>query len=103
MAPVVSAGAAVTSGGIAHDQLGIESGVVGYDPPMSESSNDKPETGLIPDEDLPDDLDPGENPLARDPDDEDEDSAGAAGDGSGAAAEKKIQGMPDAGDPGAAG
>jgi len=37
---------------------------------MSESSNE-PELGLISDDQLPEDLNPAENPLARDPDDED--------------------------------
>ncbi|NUR09902.1 MAG: hypothetical protein HOQ22_01040 [Nocardioidaceae bacterium] len=40
---------------------------------MSESPEqpkEPPETGLIPDEDLPDDLNPEENPLARDPDED---------------------------------
>jgi hypothetical protein len=63
---------------------------------MSEPSQDKqekperPDTGLIPDEDLPDDLNPEENPLARDPDDERNDDSGGTG-------EKKVKGMPDAG------
>ena len=67
---------------------------------MSESSNEPnepnepgqgdretPDVGLIPDEDLPEDLQPEENPLARDPDGSD------AG---------KVEGMPDMGGPGAA-
>src|SRR3954453_15451912 len=45
---------------------------------MSESSNETPEVGLVPDEDLPEDLQPEENPLARDPDEDGDD----AGDGS---------------------
>ena len=57
---------------------------------MSESSHEKPDTGLIPDDDLPDDLNPDENPLARDPDDERNTSEGSD--------DKKVEGLPDAGD-----
>jgi hypothetical protein len=68
---------------------------------MSESSNEATksnddETGLIPDEDLPEDLQPDKNPLAADPDDE---SAGDGSDGSGDEA-PKVEGMPDMGQPG---
>ena len=50
---------------------------------MSESSNEQtteqssetPDVGLIPDEDLPEDLQPEKNPLAADPDDESDDPA----------------------------
>jgi hypothetical protein len=50
--------------------------------------------GLIPDEDLPEDLQPtDDNPLAKDPDDEDgTEDAGPGG---------KVEGMPDMGQPGA--
>ncbi|MBY9074269.1 hypothetical protein K1X13_05480 [Nocardioides sp. WL0053] len=78
---------------------------------MSESSNETgtstpsgderrppapPETGLIEDEQLPEDLRPAENPLARQPGDEDEDEAGTTDGGS-----PKVDGMPDMGQPGA--
>ncbi|MEO5709281.1 MAG: hypothetical protein ABIQ59_05625 [Nocardioidaceae bacterium] len=70
---------------------------------MSESSSEnessgeheKPDVGLIPDEDLPEDLQPDKNPLAADPDDESSDDG--SGDGSG---EPKVDGMPDMGQPG---
>lgn len=68
---------------------------------MSESNNkpgDKPEIGLIPDEDLPEDLQPKENPLARNPEEEG-DAEEDAGDESGPKAER----MPGVGDPGAVG
>jgi hypothetical protein len=70
---------------------------------MSESSSETgsseqhetPEVGLIPDEDLPEDLQPDKNPLAADPDDE------SAGDGSGDGGdEPKVDGLPDMGQPG---
>jgi hypothetical protein len=70
---------------------------------MSESSSEtgsseqheKPEVGLIPDEDLPEDLQPDKNPLAADPDDESaDDGSGAGGD------EPKVDGLPDMGQPG---
>ena len=89
----------------------------GYDGRMSESSNEStgssnqssesgeeretPDVGLVPDEELPEDLQPKENPLARDPDD---DTEGAEGDGpAGGSGEGKVEGMPDMGEPGAAG
>ena len=82
----------------------------GYDGRMSESSNESggssneqtgsaeehetPEVGLVPDEELPEDLQPKENPLAADPDD--------ASDGPGdASSEPQVDGMPDLGQPGA--
>jgi hypothetical protein len=84
---------------------------------MSESSNEStessnqssesgekretPDVGLVPDEELPEDLQPKENPLARDPDD---DTEGAEGDGpAGGSGGGKVEGMPDMGEPGAAG
>jgi hypothetical protein len=71
---------------------------------MSESSNETPEVGLVPDEDLPEDLQPKENPLARDPDEDgDEDGDGSPAGGSGGSGEAKVEGMPDVGEPGAAG
>jgi hypothetical protein len=71
---------------------------------MSESSNETPEVGLVPDEDLPEDLQPKENPLARDPDEDgDEDGDGSPAGGSGRSGEAKVEGMPDVGEPGAAG
>jgi hypothetical protein len=42
----------------------------GYDDPMSEPSHEEPDAGLISDEQLPEDLRPEENPLARDPGDD---------------------------------
>ena len=55
------------------------------------------EPGLIPDEDLPEDLQPtDENPLAKDPD---EDGAEDAGPGGGPD-QPKVDGMPDMGQPG---
>jgi hypothetical protein len=70
---------------------------------MSESSSETgsseqhetPEVGLIPDEDLPEDLQPEKNPLAADPDDESADGSGAGGDD-----EPKVDGLPDMGQPG---
>jgi hypothetical protein len=66
---------------------------------MSESSSENqssehetPDVGLIPDEDLPEDLQPEKNPLAADPDDE-----SASGSGSDDA---KVEGLPDMGQPG---
>lgn len=80
----------------------------GYDVAMTESENhptdaerdlaehERPDVGLIGDEDLPEDLRPTEdNPLAKDPGDD-----GDADDGGDAAADK-APGMPDMGDPGA--
>ena len=72
---------------------------------MSESSNEQtgqddaptesPDVGLIADEQLPEDLQPKQNPLAADPDDESDDS----GDQS-AGADAQVEGMPDMGQPG---
>ena len=59
-----------------------------------EGSPEAPENGFISDEQLPDDLQPAKNPLARDPGDEDE------GDESGGPGEAKVEGMPDMGQPG---
>ena len=61
----------------------------------STGSDSTPERGYISDEQLPEDLQPKKNPLARDPDDEDEDAE------DGAAPDKKVAGMPDMGEPGA--
>lgn len=62
---------------------------------MSESTNEQetPEQGLISDEQLPDDLRPDTNPMARDPDDSEGGATGPAGPQSGDA----DQGAPDAG------
>ena len=67
----------------------------------SESGEERetPDVGLVPDEDLPEDLQPKENPLARDPDDD----AGEDGSAEGGSGEAKVDGMPDMGEPGAAG
>ncbi len=67
--------------------------------------DDLPEVGLIADEQLPEDLQPAENPLARDPDDEADDGSGAGPDGGaggeGGSGGPKVEGMPDMGEPGA--
>jgi hypothetical protein len=57
------------------------------------AKHERPETGLIADEDLPEDLQPtDDNPLAKDPGESDDDtSAGGV----------KVEGMPDMGSPGA--
>lgn len=62
-----------------------------------EGSPEPPDNGLISDEQLPDDLNPAKNPLARDPGDEDDsdESSGPGGPG-----EPKVEGMPDMGQPG---
>ena len=70
---------------------------------MSESSNEQsteqggetPDVGLIPDEDLPEDLQPDKNTLAADPDDEPDDSADTS-----AGPDTQVEGMPDMGQPG---
>jgi hypothetical protein len=56
-----------------------------------------PEPGVIADEQLPDDLNPEKNPLARNPDEESEDDSPETG------GTDKVEGMPDMGQPGAAG
>ena len=53
------------------------------------NSGETPEVGLVPDEDLPEDLQPAENPLAQDPDDEDDDGEKPG----------NVEGMPDLGGP----
>lgn len=88
-------GATVTSGGI----IGTAGG---YDGAMSESANETsdqsdqsgemPEVGTISDEQLPEDLQPKKNPLARNPDEEGDDED---------ASEPQVDGMPDMGQPGA--
>jgi hypothetical protein len=55
-----------------------------------------PEFGLISDEELPDDLQPSQNPLARDPEDD-------PPEGDGGPAAPKREGMPDMGEPGPTG
>jgi hypothetical protein len=60
----------------------------------TEGSPEPPENGLISDEQLPEDLQPAKNPLARDPGDE------ADSDESGGPSEAKVEGMPDMGQPG---
>lgn len=73
-------------------------------PSESESSgeHETPEVGLIPDEALPEDLQPDKNPLAADPDESsdgrDDDRDG--GDDNGAASGPKTDAMPDMGQPG---
>jgi hypothetical protein len=61
----------------------------------SKATPEPPETGLISDEQLPEDLQPGKNPLARDPDDEPDEGAESSSD-------TKVEGMPDMGQPGPA-
>ena len=57
------------------------------------AEHEKPEVGLIADEDLPEDLQPTEdNPLAQDPGEDDKPSSHD---------EPKVEGMPDMGSPGA--
>lgn len=59
------------------------------------AEHERPDVGLIGDEDLPEDLRPtDDNPLAKDPGDDDADG------GTDPAADK-ASGMPDMGDPGA--
>ncbi len=74
---------------------------MGYDESMSENSTEgeTPEVGLISDEELPEDLQPGDdNPLAKDPDADDD----SGGDGEGSSSgDQKVEGMPDMGEPGA--
>jgi hypothetical protein len=60
-------------------------------------SDSTPERGYISDEQLPEDLQPKKNPLARDPDDDTDDTD----DEDAAASPKKVAGMPDMGEPGA--
>jgi len=62
------------------------------------AEHERPDVGLIADEDLPEDLQPtDDNPLAKNPGD-DEDEGGDQGPGGGPG---KVEGMPDMGDPGA--
>jgi hypothetical protein len=103
-------GAAVTFGPRS-DSGGIIRARFGYDGRMSEPSSETgstsgeststeretPEVGLIPDEELPEDLQPDKNPLAADPDESDSGSDGPDGSGSD---EPKVEGMPDMGQPG---
>lgn len=78
---------------------------VGYDGPMSDSTpENENRTGgsgesddqLISDDQLPEDLQPAKNPMARDPDDDsfEDDSDDTAGSG------PSVEGMPDVGQPG---
>jgi hypothetical protein len=59
-----------------------------------ESATDTDDTGYISDDQLPEDLRPSENPLARNPEDDDSDEDRDAGPGA------AVEGMPDLGDPG---
>jgi hypothetical protein len=90
---------------------GINPASTGYDATMSESSDETgrhetPEVGLVPDEDLPEDLQPDKNPLAADPDATDgpggtgDTDGSGGGDGSGTDT-PQVEGMPDMGQPGA--
>lgn len=98
---------ASTSGSGPLSRPGIIRGERGYDGPMSEPTNEPtdsdrdsagtetPDVGLISDEQLPDDLQPEKNPLARAPGEE-PDSEGESEDPS-----AEVEGMPDMGQPGA--
>ena len=66
----------------------------GEESEKSTESDSTPERGYISDEQLPEDLQPKKNPLARDPDDDEQDDEDAA------APTKKVAGMPDMGEPG---
>lgn len=63
------------------------------------AEHERPDVGLISDEELPEDLRPSDdNPLAKDPDDSDgKDSGGPA------PSPDRVEGMPDMGNPGAPG
>jgi hypothetical protein len=63
----------------------------------TEDSPEPPDTGLISDEQLPEDLQPGKNPLARNPGEESDQTDEAAG----GTDDTKVEGMPDMGEPGA--
>ena len=68
---------------------------------MSENSNERetPDVGLVPDEDLPEDLQPtDDNPLAQTPSQTDDADADNGGDGP--SGEQKVDGLPDMGEPG---
>ena len=69
---------------------------------MSESSGEprQPEVGLIPDEDLPEDLQPEDNPLARRPGRGRRRRRRRVTGGAGQSGEGKVEGMPDMGEPG---
>lgn len=96
---------ASTSGSGPLSRPGIIRGERGYDGPMSEPTNEPtdsdrdsagtetPDVGLISDEQLPDDLQPEKNPLARNPEDEPEESEKDPS--------AEVEGMPDMGNPGA--
>jgi hypothetical protein len=67
--------------------------------PGSTREHETPDVGLISDEDLPEDLQPTEdNPLAQDPDTDEPGKKGDAAPGA-----KRVEGMPDAGEPGTGG
>jgi hypothetical protein len=61
---------------------------------QSSGEHETPEVGLIPDEDLPEDLQPDKNPLAADPDESSDEGDGDPAGG------PKVDGMPDMGQPG---
>ena len=60
------------------------------------AEHERPEVGLVGDEDLPEDLRPDDNPLARNPGDDDTDQQGGPGSPAG-----EVEGKPEMGDPGA--
>jgi hypothetical protein len=67
---------------------------------MSENSNERetPDVGLVPDEDLPEDLQPtDDNPLAQAP----SETGDEGGDGDGPSGDQKVDGLPDMGEPSA--
>ena len=83
----------------------------GYDARMSESTSENgspsDDEQLISDEQLPEDLQPEKNPMARDPEDTDEQGGGSAPGADGAdgadgaaGADGTAGGAPDAGQPG---
>jgi hypothetical protein len=62
------------------------------------AEHERPDVGLIADEDLPEDLQPtDDNPLAKDPDDTEDGDGDGTGPGS---SPGKVRGMPDMGNPG---
>lgn len=70
----------------------------GTDAERDLAEHERPDVGLIADEDLPEDLQPtDDNPLAKSPE-EAEEGDSDAGPGS---SPGKVEGMPDMGDPGA--
>ena len=67
-----------------------------HSPDSPDSAPEPPENGLVSDEQLPEDLQPAKNPLARNPGEEPDESERGSD-------EVKVEGMPDMGEPGAGG